>query len=107
MKVNRLMMGYYDLSDKDQIPSKKLRKYMYNYLEIITAISSIMAIRSHEQENLDKRDALWADLQEQNPKVWRMLKNGIFGRVLTSHNAAVLKFSEVLYKIAQKVFGFN
>lgn len=107
MKVNRLMMGYYDLSDKDQIPSKKLRKYMYNYLEIITAISSIMAIRSHEQENLDKRDALWEDLQEQNAKVYRMLKNGIFGRVLTSHNPAVLKLSEVLYKIAQKVFGFN
>ena len=80
---------------------------MYNYLEIITAISSIMAIRSHEQENLDKRDALWEDLQEQNAKVYRMLKNGIFGRVLTSHNPAVLKLSEVLYKIAQKVFGFN
>ena len=41
------------------VPSKKLRQYMYNYLEIMMTISSIMLIRSHDADNLAKRDELW------------------------------------------------
>ncbi|MBP3341180.1 MAG: glycosyltransferase, partial [Peptococcaceae bacterium] len=52
IRVNKLMADYYDLSDKTVVPNKKLRNYMYNYLEIITCISSIMAILSHDQANM-------------------------------------------------------
>ncbi|MBO4948002.1 MAG: glycosyltransferase, partial [Peptococcaceae bacterium] len=48
IRVNKLMADYYDLSDKTVVPNKKLRQYMYNYLEIITCISSIMSILSHD-----------------------------------------------------------
>jgi len=107
LRVNKLMIDYYDLSDKNMVPSKKLRRYMYNYLEIMMCISSIMLIRSHEAANLEKRDELWEYLQLSNPRMYKKLRYGLFGRVMTAHNPAGRKFAEVCYKIAQKLFGFN
>ncbi|MBQ2014923.1 MAG: glycosyltransferase, partial [Peptococcaceae bacterium] len=48
LRVNKLMIDYYDLSDKNMVTSKKLRQYMYNYLEIMMCVSSIMLILSKE-----------------------------------------------------------
>lgn len=107
LRVNKLMIDYYDLSDKNMVTSKKLRHYMYNYLEIMMCISSIMLIRSHEAANLKKRDELWEYLQLSNPRMYKKLRYGLFGRVMTLHNPVGLKFAEVCYKIAQKLFGFN
>ena len=43
IKVNKIMIDEFDLW---KIPNPKLRHYMFNYLEIITVISTIMLIRS-------------------------------------------------------------
>lgn len=107
LRVNKLMIDYYDLSDKNLVRSKKLRKYMYNYLEIMMVVSSIMLIRSHEAANLEKRDELWEYLQLSNPNMYKKLRYGLFGRVMAAKNPAGRKFAEVCYKIAQKLFGFN
>ncbi len=107
MRVNKLMIDYYDLSDKAVVPSKKLRQYMYNYLEIITCISSMMSILSHDETNLIKRDELWQYLETNSPGMYKKLRYGLFGRVMTVHHPAGLKFAEICYKIAQKLFGFN
>lgn len=107
LRVNKLMIDYYDLSDKTRIGSKKLRQYMYNYLEIMMTISSIMLIRSHDATNLVKRDELWEYLQLSNPRMYKKLRYGLFGRVMTLQNPAGRKFAELCYKIAQKTFGFN
>lgn len=76
LRVNKLMIDYYDLSDKAMVPSKKLRQYMYNYLEIMMTISSIMLIRSHDADNLAKRDELWEYLQLSNPRMYKKLRQG-------------------------------
>lgn len=107
LRVNKLMIDYYDLSDKNMVKSKKLRKYMYNYLEIMMVVSSIMLIRSHEAANLEKRDELWEYLQLSNPRMYKKLRYGLFGRVMAAKNPVGRKFAEVCYKIAQKLFGFN
>ncbi len=107
LRVNKLMIDYYDLSDKSMVTSKKLRHYMYNYLEIMMCISSIMLIRSHDAANLEKRDELWEYLQLSNPRMYKKLRYGLFGRVMTLHHPAGRKFAELCYKIAQKLFGFN
>ncbi len=107
MRVNKLMIDYYDLSDKTVVPNKKLRQYMYNYLEIITCISSIMSILSKEEANLAKRDELWRYLEIQSPGMYKKLRYGLFGRVMTVHHPAGLAFARICYKIAQKLFGFN
>ncbi|MBO5365837.1 MAG: glycosyltransferase [Peptococcaceae bacterium] len=107
IRVNKLMADYYDLSDKTVVPNKKLRQYMYNYLEIITCISSIMSILSHDQANMVKRDELWQYLETSSPGMYKKLRYGLFGRVMTVNHPVGLKFAEICYKIAQKLFGFN
>ena len=51
IKVNKIMVDAYDLW---KVQNRKLRKYMFNYLEIITVISTVMLIRSGTEENLEK-----------------------------------------------------
>lgn len=46
------MIAMYELR---LITSKKLRKYMINYLAIMMTVSSILCIRSKKQENLIKK----------------------------------------------------
>jgi hypothetical protein len=101
------MSDYYDLSDKNVVPNKKLRQYMYNYLEIITCISSMMAILSKEEANIAKRDELWQYIETTAPGMYKKLRYGLFGRVMTVHHPAGKKFATLCYKIAQKLFGFN
>lgn len=64
LKVNYLMIDDYKLTDKKIIPNKKLRHYMKNYLEIIMVVSSIIAIRSGTEENLEKKYQLWQYLKK-------------------------------------------
>ena len=107
IRVNKLMADYYDLSDKNVVPNKKLRQYMYNYLEIITCISSMMAILSKEEANIAKRDELWQYIETTAPGMYKKLRYGLFGRVMTVHHPIGKKFATLCYKIAQKLFGFN
>ena len=39
LRVNRLMLAQVDL---DQVENKRLRRYLLNYLEIITTISTVL-----------------------------------------------------------------
>ena len=103
-RVTRLMLGY---SDPYQIPNRKLRSYMIKYLEIMMAICSILAIRSGTEENLAKKKQLWKDLKEQNLHLYMRLRWGILGQNMNLPGKSGRKFSEVVYRIAQKLYGFN
>ena len=107
MRVNKLMMGYYDLSNTTDVPNAKLRAYMYSYLEIITCISSMLAIISHDQDNLQKRNELWDYLKQVSPGMYQKLRYGLFGRVMNTQSEIGYMFSEAFYKLAQKIYGFN
>ena len=67
----------------------------------------MMSIRSHEKANLEKRDELWQYLETNSPGMYKKLRYGLFGRMMTAHHPIRLKFAECGYKIAQKLFGFN
>lgn len=107
LKVNRIMIDDYKLSDVRQIPNRKLRHYMKNYLEIIMVVSSIIAIRSGTKENLEKKYELWKYLKKKDPKTYYELKWGVLGRTMNLPGRTGRKISEVAYKIANKFVGFN
>ena len=60
--VTKTMISMYELR---LIPSKKLRKYMINYLAIMMTVSSILCIRSKDKENLEKKRELWKYLKKE------------------------------------------
>ncbi len=107
LKVNELMIDYYKLSDKKLIPSRKLRHYMKNYLEIIMVVSSIIAIRSGTRENLQKKYELWKYLKKRDSRVYYELKWGVLGRTMNLPGRGGRKISEMAYKLAQRFVGFN
>lgn len=104
IKVNKMMVESVDLW---KLPNRKLRKYMFNYLEIITVVSTIMLIRSGTQENLEKKRELWKYLKEYDLRLFWRLRNGIMGHAMNLPGRGGRKISIAAYKISQKVVGFN
>ncbi|MCR4955406.1 MAG: glycosyltransferase [Lachnospiraceae bacterium] len=104
IRVNKLMVESTNLW---KIKNKNLQRYMMNYLEIITAISTIMLIRSGTKENLQKKKDLWSYLKDYDIRLFHKLRNGIIGRTLNLPGRSGRKISVAAYKISQKIVGFN
>ncbi len=104
IKVNKMMIDAYDLW---KIPNKKQRKYMFNYLEIITVISTVLLIRSGTKENLEKKRELWRYIKQEDLRLFHRLRNGIMGNTMNLPGRSGRRISMAAYKIAQKVVGFN
>lgn len=104
LKVNKLLIDYYD---PEIIDEKKCRKYMQHYLEIITAISSIMCILSKKKENYDKKRDLWRYLKEMHPETYRTLRKNPLGIAVNLPGTVGRAVSTGIYKIVKKIFNFN
>ncbi len=104
IKVNKMMVESFDLW---KIPNRKLRHYMFNYLEIITVISTVMLIHSGTEENLQKKRELWKYIKKQDIRLFHHLRTGIMGNTMNLPGRGGRKISIAAYKISQKVVGFN
>lgn len=104
IRVNKIMMDCVDLA---KIPNRKLRAYMYNHLEVITAISSVLAIKSGTDENMEKKRELWKYLKEHHPGLWLKMRTGFLGQGVNIPGKAGNALTIACYKIAQKIYGFN
>lgn len=104
IKVNKIMVDAFDLW---KIPNARLRHYMFNYLEIITVVSTVMLIRSGTEENLEKKRELWRYIKDHDIRLFHHLRNGIMGSAMNLPGRGGRKISIAAYKISQKVIGFN
>lgn len=104
IRVTKLMLSYYDVM---KIKQRKLRRYMVRYLEIMMVISSILAIKSGTEENLEKKEELWQSLRKQNLKLYLRLRYGFLGQGVNLPGKSGMKFPIAIYKMTQKFFGFN
>lgn len=102
--VNRLMLEAVDLT---QIEPKSKRKYMRNYLEIVTAVSSIMLVKSGTAVNLEKKQTLWQRIAQQNPSVYRNLRRRPLGVLFGLPGPLGRGIMLTVYRISQKIVGFN
>ena len=104
IKVNKIMVDAYDLW---KIADHHLRHYMMNYLEIITVISTVMLLKSGTEENLEKKRELWTYIKNRDIRLFHKLRNRIMGQTLNLPGKGGRKLSLTIYKISQKVIGFN
>ena len=104
IKVNKLMAQQVDLK---KVENKRLRGYMFNYLEIITVISSILCLRSGIEENFRKKQELWEFLEQNDAQIYRKLRRGIMGRVMNLPGKLGRGIAVTAYKITQRTVGFN
>lgn len=108
-RVNRNMIDYYtDPANADRIGREPiLKQYMFNYLEIITTITSVLAIRSGKPEHLQIRDEIWDYLKEKDENLWKKMRRRPLGMAMNSRNKAAMKAVSGCYLVAQRLFNFN
>lgn len=103
IKVNKLMI---DSCDVMSLKSRKLRSYMIKYLSMITTVSTVLLIKSGTEENLKKRDELWAYLKTK-PELYKAIKHTLLGTFMEMKSKPGMKVISTGYSISQKIFGFN
>lgn len=104
IRVNKLMIDSFDFK---KITSKKLRKYMISYLDIIMTVSSIMLIRSGTEENYEKKLELWRYLKKSDHALFYKIRFGLLGRTMNLPGKSGRSVSVAAYKLTRKFFGFN
>ena len=104
LKVNRLLVSEVDpFADGNG----KKRKYMLNFLEIITIASTALLAIIGTEESSRKKAELWAYIQATNPKTYRALRyrcSGWLAHLPGAFGRCILK---VGYRICQRIFSFN
>lgn len=105
LKVNRMMIDH--LPSLDSELPVELRNYIESYLGVVTAVSSLICIRSGQREYLNKKTELWRELQMADQRTWRRLRNAPIGRLVNLQGNVGRRGTLAAYKIARGVFGFN
>lgn len=102
--VNKTMfLGY----DEQKMRYKFQRDYLFNYLEIVTMISTSLLTKFDTPENLQKKEELYQFFKENNFPLYQRIKKGLMGRVLNLQKKPGRKVSVFAYQVAQKIVGFN
>lgn len=104
LRVNRLMAECFDIN---QLSSSKLKDYMVHYLTMITAVSTVLAIKSGTEENLNKKKELWRYLKTEHPALYKEIKRTFVGTFAETDNFFGKKLILLVYALSQKIFGFN
>ena len=104
IRVNKIMIDDVDLW---KVSNAKCRKYMFNYLEIITVISTVMLLRAGTDEALEKKRELWTYIKNKDIRLFHKLRRGILGNTMNLPGEGGRKISLAAYRISQKVVGFN
>ncbi len=107
IKVNKIMVDYMVENQAKLAGKRKMRKYMLNYLEIITVVSSVLLIRSGTDENLEKKRELWQYIKEKDRKLFFRLRYGVLGNSMNLPGKGGRKITVEGYKLCQRFFKFN
>ena len=102
--VNRLLVTGADPFKEEDVHK---RRYMINYVEIVTTVSSVLLIKSGTEENLKKKEDLWAFIEKENPALYKTLRRRLLGRLVHLKGKGGRAVVIWGYKAARKIFGFN
>lgn len=104
LRVNRILV---DTLQLDQIDQPDLRSYLLNHVEITTIISCALLNRAGTAEHMMKKQELWHYIQERNPALFKVVRNGLLGQLTNLYGYPGRKISNAVYKIARSIYGFN
>uniref|UniRef100_UPI0040562985 glycosyltransferase family 2 protein n=1 Tax=Acetatifactor sp. TaxID=1872090 RepID=UPI0040562985 len=107
IKVNKIMIDYMVSKKSEIMKNKRLYQYMFNYLEIITTVSSVLSLRANTPEHLKKKKELWEYIKSKDKKLYQKLRHGILGGAMHLPGRGGRKLSVEGYKLCQKIFKFN
>ncbi len=104
IRVNKIMFADVNLL---AVKDRKCRRYMFNYLEIVTTITVTLAILSGTKENLHKRDELWEYMKQTDRQLYNKLHHSVISRYMNLPGRPGRFLGKVAYRISRKIYGFN
>jgi glycosyltransferase involved in cell wall biosynthesis len=104
IKINKLMFELFDIR---KIENKRLNQYMFNYLVIITTVTSVLLTRSGTEENLKKRKNLWIYIKNKDFILYIKLRFCLFGIVANLPGRVGRLVTLAIYEISRQIYGFN
>ena len=104
IKVNKMMICGQRLQE---LQNPRLKKFLFNYLEIVTTVSTVLLIRSGTKENVQKKKDLWKFIREQDSWLFYRLRFGIMGQVMNIPGRFGRDVVNAFYKMSRRLVGFN
>lgn len=105
LRVTRLMIDSVNLPD--DVESRKLEKYMENYLSMMMCICSIFLRLEKTEDNERKRAEIWGYLEKANPALYKRIRHAVLNWGTNIPTEAGRQFGLFAYHLAQKIFKFN
>ena len=105
LRVTRTMIDAVHLPDG--VKSKKLEKYMENYLSMMMCICSVFLRMQNTSESEQKRHDIWAYLDEANPALAKRVRHSVLNVGTNIPTEVGRRIGLGGYRIAQKIFKFN
>ena len=106
LRVTYHMIDSHDLRQVSA-EHKKLGRYMFNYLAMMMAISSIFLVIDSSPEALGKRTQLWEYLRTVDSGIYHKMKYRAVSAVTAFPGYQGRKLSVGLYRLARKIYKFN
>ena len=111
-RVDQLLRVTYHMlhsTDLKQVSAKSpmLGRYMFNYLSMMVAISSILLTIDGSPEALSKKTLLWENLRKFDSAMYHKLKYRAVSAVTAFPGYQGRKLSVKLYRLARKIYKFN
>ncbi len=103
-RVTKIMLDDYCAMN---IANKKLDAVLVHYFDMMMCVSTIMSLREGSRLRLKDKDELWEHLELKNPELYKKVRGSLLGRSMNLPGKYGRKTSEFLYKVVQKIFGFN
>ena len=106
LRVNYYMIDAHDLHEVTA-KHRKLGKYMFNYLAMMVAISSIFLTIDGSPEALGKKKQLWEHLRQQDSRLYRRMRYLAVPAFTNIPTYQGRRLSVALYRMARKIYKFN
>ena len=105
LRVTKIMIDAVDLYALPE-SQKKLRAYMFNYLSMMMAISSVFLTMDGRPEAFEKKTELWQYLKNHDERVYNKCRHSVAG-ACNLPGTLGHKITLWGYHVAQKIFKFN
>lgn len=105
MRITDVMYDAYRLPD--DVPNKRLAGYMENYLALIIAASSTIALLKGDEDGLQQRAAMWERFHQRDTQMATRMGRHPMAYGSNLPGPVGRKLSLAGYRLAQKLYRFN
>lgn len=91
----------------EEVESKKLRKYMVNYMSMMMTVCTVYLYKSGVKENLIKKKELWKYFKDTDPYLYKKVRKSVLGIGMNIPGVIGRKIVIGGYKISKKIYKFG